>query len=223
LSESVIDLLLQTVDSLTVQIEDIPNGVQEDESILLMFSDLYAEFLDEADADGGGSQALTAPRGAGHARESKERRNRTFCPTTDDDAFDDHELLESYDPAARIRDPRLTWTTSPPAVEERSGRRAAADQRCPDRPAGRPHRAAPASPGWPGSTPANQNGRRIQTPQRSMISAGEKKFVKVGVEGLDSLMNLVGQLVINRTRLDQRITYLNRMSVRHELQPRPAC
>lgn len=45
-----------------------------------------------------------------------------------------------------------------------------------------------------------------------MVSASDKKIVKVDVEGLNLLMNLVGELVINRTRLDQRIAYVNKLS-----------
>ncbi|MBD3305582.1 chemotaxis protein CheA, partial [candidate division KSB3 bacterium] len=46
LSESVIDLLLQSVDTLTAQVESIPQGGGEEESIIQMFDDLYAEFLE---------------------------------------------------------------------------------------------------------------------------------------------------------------------------------
>ena len=42
LSEPVVDLLLQSVDSLTMQVNAIPGGQMGDESILLMFNDLYA-------------------------------------------------------------------------------------------------------------------------------------------------------------------------------------
>ena len=65
----------------------------------------------------------------------------------------------------------------------------------------------PQPPKKPQARPARQDA----APQRSMVSASDKKIVKVEVEGLDLLMNLVGEMVINRTRLDQRIAYVNKL------------
>ena len=61
LSDSVIDLLLQTVDYLNTMVERIPTDKSEDDSILKMFSDLYAEFL-------------AAPQESIKDREEKESR-----------------------------------------------------------------------------------------------------------------------------------------------------
>ena len=210
LSESVIDLLLQTVDSLTVQIEDIPNGVQEDESILMMFSDLYAEFLD---VSAGESVAETVPQKesaveavAQEAEPPAEENQQSEVEAQVagvEEAFDDHELIESYELLQELEIPE-GFDDGPSEPEEPV---AAA----PPQPEEKPEIKAPPPPKPAKTAPAPER-KRIRTPQKSIISAGEKKFVKVGVEGLDSLMNLVGQLVINRTRLDQRITYLNKMS-----------
>ncbi len=209
LSESVIDLLLQTVDSLTVQIEDIPNGVQEDESILMMFSDLYAEFLDVPEGESG---AGAVPQGEGDAEvvaqeaeppAEENRQSAVEAPVTGvEEAFDDHELIESYELLQELEIPD-GFDDQPSVPEEPVAAAPPPPEEKPEikTPPPKPAKAAPAP-----------ERKRIRTPQKSIISAGEKKFVKVGVEGLDSLMNLVGQLVINRTRLDQRITYLNKMS-----------
>lgn len=208
LSESVIDLLLQTVDSLTVQIEDIPNGVQEDDSILLMFTDLYAEFLDADDSGEPQAPKAEAPPEESEppaVEEPPDVEEEPLAPSGDEETFDDHELIESYEllqdleipevlgePSARPEPPEPAPTPAP-------------------KPPSSPSAAQPKAPASAKPAPSQER-RRITTPQKSIISAGEKKFVKVGVEGLDSLMNLVGQLVINRTRLDQRINYLNGMS-----------
>ncbi len=45
LSEIIIDFLFQSVDTLSHQLENISDGQKEDESILVMFDDLYTESL----------------------------------------------------------------------------------------------------------------------------------------------------------------------------------
>lgn len=49
LSDSVIDLLFHSADMLTQQVENISNGQKEEDSILRMFDDLYAEALGSAE------------------------------------------------------------------------------------------------------------------------------------------------------------------------------
>ncbi len=202
LSESVIDLLLQTVDSLTVQVEDIPNGVQEDESILMMFSDLYAEFLEAPEGEGG---AEAVPQEVEPPPVEENLQAEVDAPVADhEETFDDHELIESYELLQELKIP--DEFDDRPSVPEEPAETTPPPEKKPE------IKAPPPSPSKPAKAPPAPERKRIRTPQKSIISAGEKKFVKVGVEGLDSLMNLVGQLVINRTRLDQRIAYLNKMS-----------
>jgi chemosensory pili system protein ChpA (sensor histidine kinase/response regulator) len=198
LSEAVIDLLLQTVDSLTVQIEDIPNGVQEDESILMMFSDLYAEFLEPAEDEetvvAAQQQEALAPEPDGKAPEEEAEEEEK-------ETLDDYELIESYELLQELEIPEDLETEAAEPDEEFT---APVEDVSPIETIAQTESALLSKP-----APAR---KRIRSAKTSMVSAGEKKFVRVGVEGLDLLMNLVGQLVINRTRLDQRIVYLNNMS-----------
>lgn len=204
LSESIIDLFLQTVDSLTTQVEDIPNGVQEDESLLLMFSDLYAEFLDPT-AGGGGEAKPPAEAADEEPVETIEESEAVNEPETVPDAseaFDDHELVESYELLQELEIPVSAEEPKEPE-EETPGELIETEE--PEESAPVVVAARPASAAKPAAKRA-----RTETPA-SLVSAGEKKVVRVGVEGLNLLMNLVGELVINRTRLDQRIIYLNKI------------
>ncbi|HWP49808.1 MAG TPA: hybrid sensor histidine kinase/response regulator [Candidatus Limnocylindrales bacterium] len=47
---------------------------------------------------------------------------------------------------------------------------------------------------------------------KSLVAPSEKQFAKVNINDLNKLMNLVGALVINQNRLDQHISYLNKVS-----------
>ena len=177
LTESITDLLLQTVDTLTLQVENIPSGQGEEESILLMFNDLYAEFLEAPETEPPPTPAET-PEPSAAEEESPPSEETQFeelpdfeelqpLPEPDDEEPQEFEILE-------------------PEQEE-----------------------AAAPPQQPVARPASKGGL---APQKSMVSASDKKIVKVDVEGLNLLMNLVGELVINRTRLDQRIAYVNKLS-----------
>jgi len=190
LSESVIDLLLQTVDTLTMQVEGIPNGVEEDESLLLMFNDLYAEFLEPSKA---------TPETEAPAEETTPllTAEPAVVPSTDEERFEDHELVESYELLQELEIP------SPIEEAESDGPTPPQDELA-EQPEAQVAQPAPKA--------EIQPARKPRTAQKSMVSAGEKKFVRVGVEGLNLLMNLVGELVINRTRLDQRIAYVNKLS-----------
>jgi chemosensory pili system protein ChpA (sensor histidine kinase/response regulator) len=176
-SESVVDLLLQSVDTLTLQIESIPSGQAEDDSILLMFDDLYAEFLGTPESEGIQEEAPLSPVSPVVSEEQPaepllEEESSLVEPLEIDqteEAFDEIEIEQDAMLAA----------VPPEAV--------------------------------PKSEPSPEATRRM-TPQKSMVSASDQKIVKVGVEGLNLLMNLVGELVINRTRLDQRIAYVNQVS-----------
>jgi chemosensory pili system protein ChpA (sensor histidine kinase/response regulator) len=184
LSESVIDLLLQTVDTLTAQVEELPNGAQEDESLLLMFNDLYAEFLEPPEEE------QPAPSPPSEPAPSAQ-------PTEEAEGIDDSELFESFELLQEIELPPSEGTGETeqgPAAQTPVPPEQPADRQPPQ-----PQRPRPAR-------------KRRAAPTKSMVSAGEKKFVRVGIEGLNLLMNLVGELVINRTRLDQRIAYVNKLS-----------
>jgi chemosensory pili system protein ChpA (sensor histidine kinase/response regulator) len=188
LSESVIDLLLQTVDTLTMQIEGIPNGIEEDESLLLMFTDLYAEFLEPSEE----TPETPIPQ------EAISPQGPSVEPTAEsplEEGIDDQELVESYELLQELEIPSALEETvqAAPSLSESK-------------------RAEPPEERTPVPGQEVQPTRKPRTAQKSMVSAGEKKFVRVGVEGLTELMNLVGELVINRTRLDQRIAYVNKLS-----------
>jgi len=200
LSESIIDLLLQTVDTLDMQVENIPSGEAEEDSILLMFNDLYAEFLGEPEA-GKEAELLQAPPVPDEVGEPEEEEGEVV------EQQEEEELLESYEALLELELPPLEDEMLPlealfPSDDESLEETSALQQ-------------AKTQPSV--STPPKKAERRIESksraaPKQSMVSAGEKKIVRVGVEGLDLLMNLVGELVINRTRLDQRIAYVNKLS-----------
>jgi chemosensory pili system protein ChpA (sensor histidine kinase/response regulator) len=197
LAESVIDLLLQTVDTLTVQIEDIPNGVQQDESILLMFNDLYAEFLEasETESKTGVSQDISPPAPSVET---------TPVLSPEEESLDDKELFES-ELFQELEIPSFleqTDTSAPSTLLSGPSGSEFAEQ------TKEQFSSQLTSP----TLETHQIKKPLSAPKQSIVSAGEKKIVKVGVEGLNLLMNLVGELVINRTRLDQRIAYLNKLS-----------
>ena len=206
LAESVIDLLLQTVDTLTAQVEGIPNGTAEDESLLLMFTDLYAEFLESAELAAESkapskSAAPAAPRQEAQMPVSPAAKPETAAPFGEE-SFDDHELVESYALLQEIEIPTI-------AAEKAAVRPgpAAPPEELEEPPE---VQEPPELPSRPEALQTKKAATAVK--QQSIVSAGEKKFVRVEVEGLNSLMNLVGELVINRTRLDQRITYVHKLS-----------
>ena len=196
LSESVIDLLLQTVDTLTAQVEDIPNGAQEDESLLLMFTDLYAEFLESAEP---AAEVKAPPKLKVSPPPPTPAVEPEVVPFADEERFDAHELVESYELLQEIEIP-----TIPDEPESRT-----AVGPPPGELAEQPEAQLTPIPPQSEAQPAKKS--LPVSKQPSMVSAGEKKFVRVEVEGLNLLMNLVGELVINRTRLDQRIAYVNKV------------
>lgn len=198
LGESIIDLLLQTVDSLTVQIEDIPNGIQADESLLLMFTDLYAEFLEPSEEE---AEEEAKPEIEAGTPVSAEELTEEIG-AKEEETFDDRELVESYELLQGLEIPSVDEETEEQIPEE-------SETDIVSEESAETPQAAPQTPSVQKAPSAR---KRVRTSTQSMVSAGEKKFVRVGVEGLNLLMNLVGQLVINRTRLDQRIAYLNKMS-----------
>jgi chemosensory pili system protein ChpA (sensor histidine kinase/response regulator) len=189
LSESVIDLLLQTVDSLTAQIEDIPNGAPQDEAILQMFTDLYAEFLE-------------VPIAEVQAGVAEEAASAGSAP--EPEPLDESELLES-ELLQELEIPSF------PEEVERTGGSDLLGVSSEGEPAEQPEEMV-SPPLGVQKLEISQAKKPFAAQKQSLVSASEKKFVKVGVEGLNLLMNLVGELVINRTRLDQRIAYLNKLS-----------
>ncbi len=207
LSESVIDLLLNSVDTLTNQVETIPSGEVEDESLLLMFNDLYAEYLSPA-----GPRETPSPQPSPLPAEEKEEEE-VECGLSEDeldlpeDALDALAELdeipfeddESPEESPESLDYFSEQSEAPSLEKEIEGERHKTKVSASPTP-----KSSDESPSRP--TP------QLTTPQRSMVSASDKKIVKVEVEGLDLLMNLVGELVINRTRLDQRIMYVNKLS-----------
>ena len=183
LSESVFDLLLQTVDTLTLQVENIPSGQGEDEALLVMFEDLYAEFLGQPEGEGEEEQAPAVEAEEAAAPPQAEQEEEAlpepeeFQPLLEED----FEIL-----------PAETEIQEAPVEAEKP-------------------QAPPEPQKKPTPQPRPAPPKRVAKKQ-SVVSAGEKNIVRVGVDDLDLLMNLVGELVINRTRLDQRISYVNRLS-----------
>ena len=208
LSEAVVDLLLQSIDTLTLQVENIPSGEPEDEGVLLMFEDLYREYLEE------GVEAAAKPA-AGPAQapsvavleEEKEEAEKPFI----EDALEEGEELEEFpedalDVFAGLEEiPLDEEEDERPETMAQSSEPVMAKEEVPT-----PSPAPVIKPQAP-KKPQERPVRKAAAPQRSMVSASDKKIVKVEVEGLDLLMNLVGEMVINRTRLDQRIAYVNKL------------
>lgn len=190
LNESITDLLLQTIDTLTLQVENLPDSQGEEESILLMFNDLYAEFLEAPEAEQPPTSEAV-PEAPPEEEEPSPPAESEFEELPD---IDDLQPL----PEPEGEDEQAPETDETPEQEQEEPEVASAHI----------EEAAPEPPG-PAARPAPRAG---VTPQKSMVSASDKKIVKVDVEGLNLLMNLVGELVINRTRLDQRIAYVNKLS-----------
>lgn len=194
LSEPVIDLLLQSVDTLSLQIENIPKGTGEEESILLMFDDLYAEFLESSEA--AAIQAVRERETDSSEAEAEESPEQEEDAITSFEAFPELELPQISEDlfSGEISETEIAEIPLPEELDEQ----------------------APPAAETSSKRPPSKSSAKISLTQaaasQSMVAAGEKKIVKVDVEGLNLLMNLVGELVINRTRLDQRITYVNKLS-----------
>ncbi len=180
-SEAVVDLLLQSVDTLTIQVENIPKGQAEDESILLMFDDLYAEYLSE----GKPKSEKPIPPKAKASQPPKEEPEEELELPEDLDLDGLADLLPEEEDEVEI--------PPPPPVEK-------------------PKIAKPVTPAKKASPERRAESAKPEDTERSLVSASDQKIIKVGVEGLNLLMNLVGELVINRTRLDQRILYVSKIS-----------
>ena len=204
LAEAVVDLLLQSVDTLTIQVENIPNGQGEDDTILLMFDDLYAEYLEAS----GPIEAQTAPSMPLPSSPSPEITAEQEVVEAIEEEIEVTEDLfeESLDPLAQLEELPLEEDDETDSLFEITDdvMTKAEEERA---------TVIPPSPAEVSKTPKAPPLLKGRTaPQRSMVSASDKKIIKVDVEGLDLLMNLVGELVINRTRLDQRISYINKIS-----------
>lgn len=193
LSETVVDLLLQSVDTLTLQVENIPKGQPEDDSILAMFDDLYAEYLSE----GKPKADKPAPPKAKAPELPKEEPEEELELPEDLDLEGLSEILpeeeEEFEvpPPPPVEKPKPAKPVPAPVVEKTPP------------PAEAPKKAPPAR---------RADAAKPDEAERSLVSASDQKIIKVGVEGLNLLMNLVGELVINRTRLDQRIAYVSKIS-----------
>ncbi|PID58629.1 hypothetical protein CSB45_03540 [candidate division KSB3 bacterium] len=205
LSEAVIDLLLHSIDTLTLQVDEIPSGAPEDESLLLMFEDLYREYLEGSDTSNAAATERIAPLPPESTKEDIDddlvlenefEEGESFEDVSDEDLdiFEAFEELPVDDKEAQKERP-LTGPKSPELALEGTDTEKARVSSSKFRPAPKPQS--------PHAVTA--------APQRSMVSASDKKIVKVEVEGLDLLMNLVGEMVINRTRLDQRIAYVHKL------------
>ncbi len=198
LSEPVVDLLLQSVDSLTMQVNGIPGGQMGDESILLMFNDLYAEYLTGGAGKPAPSQAKPAvkePEPVAPPAEAEEPEEPLELPEDLElDAIPLEELAEILPEEEEEESAKPVETA--PVVEPPKTPPAPVVQAAP------PQKAAPAKP----STIPKK-----EAAEQSLVSASDQKIIKVGVEGLNLLMNLVGELVINRTRMDQRILYVGKI------------
>ncbi|GAK54858.1 cheA signal transduction histidine kinase [Candidatus Vecturithrix granuli] len=193
LTESITDLLLQTVDTLTLQVENIPTGQGEEESILLMFNDLYAEFLGTPEAEAPQHPLPPSPPSVTDEEElppGEEEISHVF------EDFPDFEDLQPL-PEPEEEEPTEAFALEPVPEEREVGEE-------------EDEHVVPEISRKATARSAHPRGELV--PQKSMVSASDKKIVKVEVEGLNLLMNLVGELVINRTRLDQRIAYVNEIS-----------
>ncbi len=203
LAESLIDLLLQTVDTLTMLVEGIPGGETGDESILQMFIDLYAEFLEEPQGVSIEEVQQAVPVVTQEEEEEGEEEQ------AEDLEISAEELLESLTELPELEIPE---DDDDDEIAEEEEAFPLPEVEAVEEPIAPPEETPPPVPKVESKKKAPVRKPARQAPTKSMVSATEKKGVRVEVEGLNLLMNLVGELVINRTRLDQRIAYVNKLS-----------
>lgn len=167
-AESIINLLLQSIDTLAGQVENVSAGIEGDKSLIPMFEDLYREFLEAS------SQAATEVV----QKTPKVEEELTLSPVLGLEVIEKKEEIPTLEPQ------EIQKIQQELPLEE------------------------------PLQTAKEVESQKtlLKGPPKSLVSAGEKQVVRVNINELNKLMNLVGTLVINRNRLDQQVGYLNKVS-----------
>jgi two-component system chemotaxis sensor kinase CheA len=196
LSESVVEILFSGRDLLTELVEAAisdqpsPTGVQEYIEKLDKFTSIYEQTAQVIEGRTGPEQSFDAA----HAAE------QTAASPTDAEAFE-AEVQRLLDEAAAQKAAASAAAAPPPASQEEPAPVAAAP--APPQPVV-PKVEAPAAPAKPAAAAgASPNAEQ----KRSSIH----QTIRVDIERLDSLLNLVGELVINRTRISDIANTLERL------------
>jgi two-component system chemotaxis sensor kinase CheA len=202
LSESVLEILFSGRDLLTELVEAAigdqpsPTGVAEFIEKLDKFTSIYEQTAQVIEGRGGPEQSFEAA----HAAE------QTAASPTDAEAFEAEvqrllaEAAAQKETAAAATAPASADEPVPsaaPAFEEASATPSAAPA------AAQPPPPEPTAPKAAPGTTASPNAEQ----KRSSIH----QTIRVDIERLDALLNLVGELVINRTRISDIANTLERL------------
>jgi len=115
--ESVINLLLQSVDTLSGQVENISHGIEGDKSLIPMFEDLYREFLEGPPAETpevsqkSAKTAMPLPKGEAQASEEKEEIHESEL--LEAQVLEEETLQEVPSPPKSPRDLKRAETRKP--------------------------------------------------------------------------------------------------------------
>lgn len=196
-----LNFLFDSVDAVKVMVDGVAGGDQED---TLVVESIARAFRDVVDALQGGAATKPAPAPAApQVADSAPKQTAPTNPLKDDldaawektfslgedDTFVVEPLLEEQEP-----------TESPePAPEE------PADE-APEPPLQQEVAEVKKSP----FTEKRTAGRRA-----SDTAELEKQFIRVNIERLDNLMNLVGEMIVSRNRLARQVDFIK--SLREEL------
>ncbi len=198
LSESVLEILFSGRDLLTELVEaaigdqSSPTGVQEYIEKLDKFTSIYEQTAQVIEGRGGPEQSFDAA----HAAE------QTAAGPTDAEAFEAEvqRLLAQAAAEKAAAAATAPASTDVPAFEDVQAVSSAA----PEPVAPKPEAPAPKAPPAAGATgTASPNAEQ----KRSSIH----QTIRVDIERLDALLNLVGELVINRTRISDIANTLERL------------
>ncbi len=206
LSESVVDILFSGRDLLTELVEAAisdkpsPHGVDEYIAKLDKFTSIYEQTAHVIEGRTGAEQsfdeahAAEQPSGAGDTEAFEAEVQRLLA-----------EAQAQKDAAALAADTPAPATAAVPAFEETT---VAAE---PAKVAPEPSKA-PAAKSPPAASPAAAAGAAAgASPNAEQKRSSIHQTIRVDIERLDSLLNLVGELVINRTRISDIANTLERL------------
>ncbi|HTX59644.1 MAG TPA: chemotaxis protein CheA [Verrucomicrobiae bacterium] len=208
LSESCVDILFSGRDFLTDLVESAvtgappPSGLGEYLSRLDQFVAIYEET----------SHVIEGRHGTQTSFEEAAKEEAPSASSADVEAFEAEvaRLLAEAEEQQRGSAPAAVA----PAVAE-------APPEPPPAPEAAPAAAAAPAPADPAPAPAAASPAAAQAPAAAAAAPGEKKgeakrssihqTIRVDIERLDALLNLVGELVINRTRISDIANTLERL------------
>ena len=195
LSESVLEILFSGRDLLTELVEAAigdqpsPTGVQEYIEKLDKFTSIYEQTAQVIEGRGGPEQSFEAAHAAEH----------TEASPTDAEAFEAEVQRLLAEAAAQKETAAAATAPAPAAVPAFEEAAPAPEPVAPKAEVPAP-KAAPAAAA-PGAASPNAEQKRSSIHQT----------IRVDIERLDALLNLVGELVINRTRISDIANTLERL------------